>query len=116
MNSAKLIAAHKRIEESLRESKDELNAILQNTSAVIYLMDRKSRFLYVNRQFEELFQKGVDSSLDSPLRIFLAASQPASGTWMTRMGRSRSPQTRISADSAAETRCPPVAVNRAVGS
>jgi PAS domain S-box-containing protein len=44
-----------RIEDALRVSEGRLSAILQNTPAVIYLMTPESRFVHVNRQFEELF-------------------------------------------------------------
>jgi PAS domain S-box-containing protein len=40
---------------ALAESEERLNAILQNTNAVIYLMDEENRFVHVNRHFEELF-------------------------------------------------------------
>lgn len=43
--------AHK----ALRESEQRLQAILDNSTAVIYLKDTESRFLLINRQFEELF-------------------------------------------------------------
>ena len=39
----------------LRESEERLSTILQNTSAVISLWDADSRFVHVNRRFEELF-------------------------------------------------------------
>jgi PAS domain S-box-containing protein len=39
----------------LRESEERLSTILQNTSAVISLWDAESRFVHVNRRFEELF-------------------------------------------------------------
>jgi two-component system NtrC family sensor kinase len=43
--------AHK----ALRESEQRLQAILDNSTAVIYLKDTESRFLLINRRFEELF-------------------------------------------------------------
>ncbi|QIN82147.1 PAS domain S-box protein [Rubrobacter tropicus] len=42
-------------EEAIRESEERLDAILQNTSAVVYLMSPESRFVHINRCFEELF-------------------------------------------------------------
>ncbi|MBI4526026.1 MAG: PAS domain S-box protein [Deltaproteobacteria bacterium] len=49
------ITERKLAEEALRESEQRLNAILQTTSAVVYLMDAESRFIHINRRFEELF-------------------------------------------------------------
>lgn len=46
---------HHRTEGALRESEARLNAILQNTAAVIYLMTPDNRFLHINREFERLF-------------------------------------------------------------
>ncbi|MFO1499167.1 MAG: PAS domain-containing protein [Verrucomicrobiota bacterium] len=43
-------------DEPHRLSEARLQAILDNTTAVIYLKDRTGRYLLVNRQFEELFQ------------------------------------------------------------
>lgn len=39
----------------LRESEERFRVILQNTSAVIYLVSPDGRFIHVNRRFEELF-------------------------------------------------------------
>ncbi len=54
------ITERKRAEEALRNSEARLSAILQNTKAVVYLMDNESRFIHINRQFEELFDLQVD--------------------------------------------------------
>jgi PAS domain S-box-containing protein len=40
---------------ALRESEARLQAILDNTSSVVFMKDLESRFLLVNRQFERLF-------------------------------------------------------------
>nr|MBI3613961.1 PAS domain-containing protein [Nitrospirota bacterium] len=44
----------KRIMAQLRETKDRLQAILDNTPAVIYVKDAESRHIIVNRQFQSL--------------------------------------------------------------
>jgi PAS domain S-box-containing protein len=49
------IARRQQVERELRESQVHLQAILDHTTAVIYLMDIESRFLLINRQFEQLF-------------------------------------------------------------
>ncbi len=44
-----------RAESALRESEERLQAILDNTTAVVYAKDTGGRFLLINRRFEELF-------------------------------------------------------------
>jgi PAS domain S-box-containing protein len=48
-------AERQQIEDALRESERRLSVILQNTPAVVYLMTPDSRFVHINRRFEELF-------------------------------------------------------------
>jgi PAS domain S-box-containing protein len=42
------------IEAALRERQDQLQAILDNSPAVIYLMDVENRYLLINRNYENL--------------------------------------------------------------
>ena len=49
------ITERKRVEEQHRLSEARLQAILDNTTAVIYLKDTQGRYLLVNRRFEALF-------------------------------------------------------------
>ncbi len=49
------ITDRKRPEEALRESENQLQAILDNTTAVIYLKDLQGRYLLINQQYETLF-------------------------------------------------------------
>ena len=42
------------IEEAIRASESRLQAIMDNTSAVIYLKDLQGRFLMINKRFEKL--------------------------------------------------------------
>ncbi len=44
-----------RAEAALDQSRQQLQAIIDNTTAVIYLKDVNGRFIFVNRQFEKLF-------------------------------------------------------------
>ncbi len=44
-----------RAEAQLDQSRQQLQAIIDNTTALIYLKDIKGRFIFVNRQFETLF-------------------------------------------------------------
>lgn len=57
------IDSRKRIEkrlatanEEIAESKNTLQSILDNTSAVIFIKDPQSRYLMINKQFEKIFQ------------------------------------------------------------
>lgn len=49
------ITERKQAEEALRNSREQLQTILDNTTAVVYLMSLDNRFILINRQFEELF-------------------------------------------------------------
>ncbi len=50
------ITERKHAHEALKASENRLQAILNNTSAVVYLKDAQSRYMMVNRRFEELFK------------------------------------------------------------
>jgi PAS domain S-box-containing protein len=54
--STRLRTTHERV--SRREA--QLDAILENTSSMIWLKDRKGRYLLVNRRFEEVFKMQRD--------------------------------------------------------
>lgn len=49
------ITQRKEAELALRQSEERLQAILDNSPAVIYLKDMQGQFITVNRQFESLF-------------------------------------------------------------
>ena len=48
------VTGRKQVEAALRASEKRLQAILDNTTAVIYLKDLQGRFLMANRRFEDL--------------------------------------------------------------
>lgn len=48
------ITERKRTQEALRESQEQLEAILDNSPAIIYLIDAQHRYLLINRQYENL--------------------------------------------------------------
>ncbi len=48
------ISDRKQAEEQLRESKEQLQAILDNSPTVIYLIDAHNRYLLANRGYEQL--------------------------------------------------------------
>ena len=49
------VAERKQAQELLRESQQRLQAILDNSFAVIYLKDAQGRYLLINKRFETLF-------------------------------------------------------------
>jgi PAS domain S-box-containing protein len=51
------LTALRATEQALRESEARLSTILQNTPALVYLMDSDSRFVHVNRRVEQLVGK-----------------------------------------------------------
>lgn len=54
------ISERMRVMEEVRESQQRLKAILDNSTAVIYLKDREGRYLIINRRYEELFHLKQD--------------------------------------------------------
>ena len=50
------ITQRKHAEEALRNSREQLQTILDNTTAVVYLMSLDDRYMMVNRHFETLFR------------------------------------------------------------
>jgi PAS domain S-box-containing protein len=50
-----LATEHKRSEAARQEGEQRLQAILDNSAAVIFIKDPQGRYVLVNRQFEELF-------------------------------------------------------------
>jgi len=48
------LAERKRAEEALRESEERLQAILDNSPAIIYVKDTQYRYLLINRKYETL--------------------------------------------------------------
>jgi len=53
------VTERERVSEALRESENTLNAIVNSTTAMIYIKDIEGKYLLVNRHFEEVF--GVDN-------------------------------------------------------
>ena len=50
------ITERKRAEEAMRDTEQRLQAIIDNSAAVIYVKDRNGKYLLINRQYETLFQ------------------------------------------------------------
>ncbi len=66
------IAQRQRVERELRESQASLQALLDHTTAVIYLLDPENRFLLINRQFEQLFHVTKAQVVGQPLEAVFA--------------------------------------------
>jgi PAS domain S-box-containing protein len=49
------ITGRKLVEQAIRESEERLQAIMDNSTAVIYLKDRQGRYLHINRWYETVF-------------------------------------------------------------
>ncbi|MDZ4819017.1 MAG: PAS domain-containing protein [Planctomycetota bacterium] len=49
------VTERRQAEEKLRASENRFQAMMDNTSAVIYLKDTQGRYLVINRRYEELF-------------------------------------------------------------
>ncbi len=49
--------------EELRGTRDQLQVILDNTTAVVYMKDLEQRYLYVNPAFEQLFDRSREEIL-----------------------------------------------------
>jgi PAS domain S-box-containing protein len=54
------VTARKQAEQALIESRERVQAIIDNTAAVIYVKDLEGRYSLVNRSFETLFHIGRD--------------------------------------------------------
>jgi PAS domain S-box-containing protein len=55
------VTDRRRMEEALRQSQEQLQAILDNTTAVIYVKDLEGRYLLINKQYERLFHLPKES-------------------------------------------------------
>lgn len=65
---ARDITELKQAEKALQESESRLNAILQSTRAIIYLLDRDDRLLHANRRFEELYGSSTEQVVGKAFR------------------------------------------------
>jgi PAS domain S-box-containing protein len=57
------ITERKQAEQALRESQQLLRAIIDNSTAVVYVKDLEGRYLLTNRRFEEIFHLTRDAAL-----------------------------------------------------
>ena len=58
------ITERKQTEQALQESEQLLSAIIDNSTAVIYVKNLEGKYLLVNRRFSELFHLDIDAALD----------------------------------------------------
>lgn len=54
------ITRRKEIEQALRDSEERFQAFMANSPVVAFIVDEKSRFLYVNKMWERRFRKTLD--------------------------------------------------------
>ncbi|MFN8375026.1 MAG: PAS domain S-box protein [Anaerolineae bacterium] len=66
------ITEKKRAEDSLRQTKNQLQSILDNSAAVIYANDTRNRLMMVNHQYEKVFNVKSDEVVGSGLGQTLA--------------------------------------------
>ena len=57
------VGVRRQTEQSLRDSQQLLQAIVDNSQAVVYVKDLRGRYLLVNRRYEEIFRRGRDAIL-----------------------------------------------------
>lgn len=62
-NLADEIRERRQVQNALRENQARFQAILDNTSAVVYLKDVAGRYLLVNVRYEELFHQQKDNMI-----------------------------------------------------
>ncbi|MCH8044402.1 MAG: PAS domain S-box protein, partial [Planctomycetes bacterium] len=60
-SSAVSLANRRRAERNLRSSEERLQAILDNTTSVVYVKNLDGQFQFVNRRFEELFSSAKET-------------------------------------------------------
>lgn len=60
-------------EHDLLRTNEQLEALLNNTTAVIYLVDREARLLRINRRWETLFEMSNDACAGRSLYEFFSA-------------------------------------------
>ncbi len=53
-----------RLRASVNESKRDMQAVMDNTPAVVYIKDVKGRYRYINKKFETLFHVHTDDIID----------------------------------------------------
>ncbi|MBU0728477.1 MAG: PAS domain-containing protein [Proteobacteria bacterium] len=57
------IRQRKLSEEALRDSEERLQAILDNTSAIIYLKDTEGKYILINQQFTKIFNVKAEETI-----------------------------------------------------
>lgn len=91
LRHSRLLDQARRRAEQLAASEERLRSILDNTSAMVFLLDRCQRFLFVNRRWERLFGRARDQvagkSLFDVLPRGLAQAHAASNQAVFSTGR-----------------------------
>jgi PAS domain S-box-containing protein len=69
------ISERKGTEEALHQSQQLLSAIINNSTAVIYVKDLEGRYMLVNRRFSEVFHRSEDTILGTTDYDFFSKEQ-----------------------------------------
>ena len=69
------ITERKEAEQALAESQQLLSAIIENSTAVIYVKDLDGRYLLVNRRFSELFHRSIEDIIGKTDHDFFDKAQ-----------------------------------------
>ena len=88
------VVERRRAEDAIRESQQLLQAIIDNTPAVIYVKDMQGRYLMVNQRYSELFHLRGDAIIGkSDHEIFPAETADAVGAMDQRVLQAQAPIT-----------------------
>ena len=88
------VVERQRAEDAIRESQQLLQAIIDNTPAVIYVKDVQGRYVMVNRRYSELFHLRGDAIIGkSDHELFAAATADAVGAVDRRVLEAQAPIT-----------------------
>ena len=86
------VAERQRAEAAIRESQQLLQAIIDNTPAVIYVKDMQGRYLMVNQRYSELFHLRGDAIIGkSDHELFPAETADAVGAMDQRVLEAQAP-------------------------
>ena len=69
------VTERKQAEQALQESQQLLSAIIENSTAVIYVKSLQGQYLLVNRRFSELFHLSIDAILGKTDYDFFSKEQ-----------------------------------------
>lgn len=69
------IAERRRVEEMLRDSEQLYHALVEEVPDIIFVLDNKKRFTFLNAQAEEFFKRPIQEMLGTPLCSYVAPEE-----------------------------------------